>query len=80
MTKSTTQVVNDLLTRRDAVLQQLAEMAATSPGGLPNTSGTGDHIDHVGLRQSLYAELNEIDSLLARMEGPRESISQGRLT
>lgn len=80
MPKSTSEVIHDLLTRRDAVLQQLAEMASTSPGGLPNTSGTGDHVDHVGLRQSLYAELKQIDDLLARLEGPQESISHGRLT
>ncbi|RCS43943.1 hypothetical protein DTL42_18325 [Bremerella cremea] len=80
MPKSTSEVIHDLLTRRDAVLQQLAEMASTSPGGLPNTSGTGDHVDHVGLRQSLYAELKQIDDLLARLEGPQESISLGRLT
>ena len=80
MPKTTTQVIQDLLTRRDAVLDQLAEMVSTSPGGLPNTSGTGDHVDHVGLRQSLYAELKEIDALLARLEGPHESITRGRLT
>lgn len=80
MPNSTTQIIQKLLTRRDAVVQQLAEMVSTSPGGLPNTSGTGDHVDHIGLRQSLYAELKEIDELLARIEGPQESISQGRLT
>lgn len=80
MTKSQSEVITDLLTRRDAVLAQLAGLSSTSVGALPNTSGTGDHVDHVGLRQSLYGELTEIDELLQRIAGPRESISRGRLT
>jgi len=80
MTKTQTQVIADLLTRRDAVLTQLAGLGSTSVGGLPNTSGTGDHVDHVGLRQSLYQELAEIDEMLERIAGPQESISRGRLT
>lgn len=80
MTKSHTEVVTDLLTRRDAVLTQLAELGSTSVGALPNTAGSGDHVDHVGLRQSLYRELADIDQTLERIAGPHESISRGRLT
>ena len=80
MTKSPTQVASDLLSRRDEVLNQLAGLASTSVGALPNTSGSGDHVDHVGLRQSLYRELNEIDQLLERVAGPHEIVSRGRLT
>lgn len=80
MTKSPAEVISDLLTRRDAVLSQLAGLTSTSIAALPNTSGTGDHVDHVGLRQSLYRELADIDDALERIAGPRESISRGRLT
>lgn len=80
MSKTKAQIITDLIARRDAILTQLAAMGPTAPGGLPNTSGTGDHVDHVGLRQSLYAELNELDGLLEKLCGPHESISHGRLT
>lgn len=80
MTKTQSEIIADLLTRRDAVLDQLAELISTSVGALPNTSGTGDHVDHVGLRRSLYDELAEIDQLIERISGPLESISKGRLT
>jgi len=80
MTKSQTEVINDLLTRRDTVLGQLAGLSSTSVGALPNTGGTGDHVDHVGLRRSLYRELAEIDAMLEKIAGPHESISRGRLT
>lgn len=80
MTKSQSEVITDLLTRRDAVLEQLAGLGSSSVGALPNTTGSGDHVDHVGLRQSLYRELAEIDELLERIAGPQESVSRGRLT
>lgn len=80
MTLTRAQQVDALLTRRDAVLTQLAEMAATSIGGMPNTNGTGDHLDHVGLRKSLYDELRQINDVLELLEGPAESHSRGRLT
>lgn len=80
MTKSQSEVITDLLTRRDTVLEQLAGLSSTSVGALPNTTGSGDHVDHVGLRQSLYRELAEIDELLERIAGPQESVSRGRLT
>ncbi|QDU75437.1 hypothetical protein Pan97_24690 [Bremerella volcania] len=80
MTKSQQEVIADLLARRDAVLAQLAGLSSTSVGALPNTTGTGDHVDHTGLRQSLYRELAEIDQLLERIAGPHEAISRGRLT
>lgn len=79
MTLTRAQQVELLLTRRDAVLNQLAEMNATAIGALPNTNGTGDHIDHVGLRKSLYDELKDIDAILELMQGPSESHTRGRL-
>lgn len=80
MAKSQSEVITDLLTRRDAILTELAAMATGSLGALPNTSGTGDHIDQVGYRKSLYAELKDINATLELMGGPIESISRGRLT
>lgn len=80
MAKTQAEVIADLLTRRDAVLEQLAAMTSSSVGGLPNTSGTGDHIDNVGLKNSLYDELDRIDTVLEKIQGPSESVSRGRLT
>ena len=63
MAKSDAQVLADLRTRRDTVLDQLAAMASTSVGGLPNASG-GEQINHVEYRKSLLAELKEINELI----------------
>ncbi|TWT30713.1 hypothetical protein [Blastopirellula retiformator] len=80
MVKSQTEVVADLLARRDAILTELAAMATSDVGALPNTSGPGDHIDHVGYKKSLYDELKQISDTLELIQGPAESISRGRLT
>lgn len=60
-----------LLTRRDAILAELAAMSSSSAGGLPNATGGGDkvNIDHVGYRRSLYEELRMIEEQLRAYEG-----------
>lgn len=61
-----------LIARRDAICAELAAITASSAGGKPNSSGGGDmvHVDHQGYRQSLYAELREINQMLSAIEGP----------
>lgn len=62
----------NLLTRRSAILSELAAMDSTKAGGLPNAQGGGDmvKIDHVGYRKSLYEELAMINSALSAIQGP----------
>lgn len=61
----------NLLTRRSAILAELAALDSTKAGGLPNTTGGGDKvsIDHVGYRKSLYEELAQINSMISAAEG-----------
>ncbi len=83
MTKTPTQMMEDLAARRDAIFAELAGMSTTSPGGLPNTSGTGDHVDHQGYKQGLYDELDRIDVLLEKLQfanGGQSQVRRGRLT
>ena len=68
--------VDDLITRRDAICAELAAMASTTAGGLPNASGP-DAIDHVGYKRALYEELRGINELIASISGPIEEITEG---
>lgn len=49
-----------LQSRRDAILNQLNELASTGLGG-PNVSEQGRSVDLVGWRNSLLAELKTIN-------------------
>ena len=60
--------LENLITRRDAVAQQLADMDSDAAGGKPNaTKGTVNHVEY---RLSL---LEELDKLEARIEKARAS-------
>ena len=83
--------LENLITRRDAIAAELAALGTASagltqsyssssdidPGGLPNTTGPGTNIDHVGYKMSLYQELNEINKLIAALAGGFDITSQG---
>ena len=58
--------IDDLQTRRDTVASELAAMTKLTVGGKPNasTSDGGTTIDHVKWRQSLLAELKELNQLI----------------
>jgi len=73
--------IENLLTRRSAILTELAAMSTGTAGGLPNLEGGGDmvKVDHVGYRKSLYDELRDIDSLIASIQGPTISEWQGEV-
>lgn len=53
--------VENLIIRRDAVAQKLADMSESNEGFLPNTSGDGINVDMVGLRKSLLEELKQLN-------------------
>lgn len=59
--------VLQLKARRDTVLAQLAAMTSTSIGGMPNTSG-GESVDHTGYKRELYAELQNLNEMIAAAE------------
>ena len=65
-------LLENLITRRDAIGAELAALSASKPGGLPNASGPGANVDHQGYKASLYAELREINQQIAAAEGPFE--------
>lgn len=64
MTYTAAEVVEQLKTRRDAIVDELAALTSTAAGGKPNSSGlTG--VDHIGYKKSLYDELAMIEQQLA---------------
>lgn len=67
--------LENLQTRKSAILTELAAIDADTAGGLPNSQASG--VDHQGYKAGLYAELREIDSLIASAEGPWQEESQG---
>jgi hypothetical protein len=58
-------LLENLITRRNAIGVELAALGVTKAGGLPNTSGAGAGVDHVGYKDGLYRELAEINKLIA---------------
>lgn len=65
-------LLENLISRRNAIGAELAALSASTPGGLPNASGPGANVDHRGYKQSLYDELKEINQRIAAAEGPFE--------
>lgn len=55
---------DDLKTRRDAIAAELKNLTSSAAGGLPNVSGEGVNVDHVGYRLSLIKELGELNAAL----------------
>lgn len=68
MAKTVAEQITALETRRDAILDELAEMGPTKAGGLPNRSGTDVNVDHVGYRRSLIDELRDIRDQLSTID------------
>ncbi|MBS0265646.1 MAG: hypothetical protein JSS02_27185 [Planctomycetes bacterium] len=66
-----------LLTRRAHVIAELAAITPTSNGGKPSYSIDGQQVDHVGYRQSLYAELRELNHQISLFQQPHECQDQG---
>lgn len=60
------QYLTDLLARRDAAAAELARLSPATLGGLANSSGGGESIDHQGHKRSLYDELKMLDEMITR--------------
>lgn len=57
--------VTNAVNRRKAIWQELANLDSTKAGGLPNASGgAGGMADHVGYKDGLYRELEQIENRL----------------
>lgn len=69
--------LNNLQTRRSAILAELAAMTSESSGGKPSYSIDGQKVDHTAYRLSLYEELERIDRLIAAASGPFEVVARG---
>jgi len=67
--------IENLQTRKSAILTELAAIDTDAAGGLPNSQASG--VDHQGYKAGLYAELREIDALITAAEGPWQEDSQG---
>ena len=57
--------LENLKTRRSAIIAELAGLTSTSPGGRVNQTAMGRSLDHVGYRMSLLQELKDINALIA---------------
>lgn len=67
----------NLVTRRSAILAELAAMTSTSAGGGLNHTALGRSFDHVGYKDGLYRELAMIKEQLGALEGPIDDSVQG---
>lgn len=57
--------LQNLITRRNNIAQELAALDATKQGGKVNvTGGVGSNVDHVGYRQSLVDELKTLQDMI----------------
>ncbi len=69
--------VENMKTRRSAILAELAALDSTKAGGKPNAEAAG--VDHVGYKDGLYRELQYLDELIAagaeESDGPWEEIT-----
>lgn len=78
MANTSAQVIAILKDRRDALLAELAGWTpGTSVGDKPNSSGPGTNVDHVGYRLSRWRELQEVEELVLKYEGPVEVTHYG---
>jgi len=66
--------LENMQTRVTAIYVELAALSATKAGGKPNVSGSGDAVDHIGYKKSLYDELKSLNELIGSLEDPWEII------
>lgn len=69
-------LLENLIARRDAIGEELAELANNKAGGKPNYSGANS-IDHVGYKDGLYRELEQLNNQIAAHQGPVEIVTYG---
>lgn len=68
--------IANLKTRRDNIYAEIAALDSTKAGGTINESGGGATFDHVGYKDGLYRELENINKLLAAAGGVAEVTSE----
>lgn len=68
--------LENLTTRRSAILTELAALDSDAIGGKANTNSP-NAIDHVGYKRSLYDELERIDARIAAVQDPFEIETRG---
>jgi hypothetical protein len=69
--------LENLQTRRSAIVAELAALTGESAGGKPSYSIDGQQVDHTAYRLSLYEELERLDRLIAAANGPFEVAVRG---
>ena len=69
--------IQNMETRIAAIYTELAALSASTAGGLPNASGS-DTIDHVGYKDGLYRELEQLEARLMSATGAFEVTSEAR--
>lgn len=69
-------LLENLITRRDAIGVELAALTTAGAGGKPNHNGQ-HAVDHVGYKDGLYRELAQLDELIAKQQGPVEITAYG---
>ncbi|PQO45862.1 hypothetical protein [Blastopirellula marina] len=79
MTLTKVEQIEALESRRDALLAQIAALTASEVGGGPDTAGSGDHVQQVAYRKSLYEELEQLQRSIGLLRGPWIVKRQGRL-
>jgi hypothetical protein len=71
--------LENLQTRKSAILAELAALSSSAAGGRPNINGGGmGVVDHVGYKDGLYRELKEINAQIDLAQGPWEIPLEGR--
>jgi len=71
--------LENLQTRKSAILAELAALSSSAAGGRPNINGGGmGVVDHTGYRLSLYKELEELNKMIDIASGPWEVPLEGR--
>jgi len=69
-------MLHPLLLRREAILNELAQLVPQAPGGQPSYTVEGQQVDHTAYRLSLYTELQQIMRLLASELPPTEDLTR----
>jgi len=69
------EVIAQLKVRRDNIVDELAAIAVTTAGGLPD-SGVPHSIQHKAHKMGLWEELKNIRQLLAELEGGFTIVSE----
>jgi hypothetical protein len=69
-------MLHPLRLRREAILNELAQLVPQAPGGQPSYTVEGQQVDHTAYRLSLYTELQQIMRLLASEVPPTEDLTR----